>query len=117
MSRAPLRRPNGAWRPRSGKRRERMTLLLILIVYATALAAGLAVAGLRSAIPIPAAPSRSPVTRVLIVGATGGTGRQLLAQALERGLEVTALVRNPAKLSVQHPRLKVIQGDVLDSAT
>jgi putative NADH-flavin reductase len=94
-----------------------MTLLLLFIVYAITLAAGLALAGLRSAIAIPAAPSRGPVTRVLIVGATGGTGRQLLAQALERGLKVTALVRNPAKLSVKHPRLEVIQGDVLDYAT
>ncbi|MEP7228515.1 MAG: NAD(P)H-binding protein, partial [Gemmatimonadales bacterium] len=29
----------------------------------------------------------------LIVGATGGTGRQLVAQALDRGHQVTALVR------------------------
>src|SRR6266704_1654962 len=93
-----------------------MTLFLLFIVYAIALAAGLAVAGLRSVIAIPAASSRRPVARVLIVGATGGTGRQLLAQALERGLEVTALVRNPAKLSVEHRRLQMIQGDVLDYA-
>jgi putative NADH-flavin reductase len=54
---------------------------------------------------------------VLIVGATGGTGRQLLTQALERGLEVTALVRDPGKLEVSHPQLAVIRGDVLDCAT
>jgi putative NADH-flavin reductase len=54
---------------------------------------------------------------VLIVGATGGTGRQLVAQALERGHEVTALVRNPARLGIEHPRLKVVRGDVLDYAS
>jgi putative NADH-flavin reductase len=51
------------------------------------------------------------------VGATGGTGRQLVAQALERGLTVTALARNNSKLQVEHPRLTVVQGDVLDAAS
>jgi len=52
--------------------------------------------------------------RVLIIGASGGTGRQLVHQALERGHEVTALVRNPSKLDMQHERLTVTQGNVLD---
>lgn len=55
--------------------------------------------------------------RILIIGATGGTGRELVAQALERGLSVTTLVRNPAKLQIEHPRLRVVQGDVLDFAS
>jgi putative NADH-flavin reductase len=54
---------------------------------------------------------------VLIVGATGGTGRQLVAQALERGHEVTAFVRDPTRLGVEHPRLRVLTGDVLDYAS
>jgi putative NADH-flavin reductase len=53
----------------------------------------------------------------LIVGATGGTGRQLVAQALERGHAVTALVRNPSRLQLEHPHLKIVQGDVLDYAS
>ena len=53
-------------------------------------------------------------TRVLIVGAAGGTGRQLVAQALERGHAVTALVRDPAALRVEDPRLHIMRGDVLD---
>jgi putative NADH-flavin reductase len=52
--------------------------------------------------------------RVLIIGASGGTGRQLVAQALEAGHQVTALVRNPAKLNIHHERLAVVKGDVLD---
>jgi putative NADH-flavin reductase len=48
------------------------------------------------------------------VGATGGTGRQLIQQALERGYAVTALVRDPSRLQVEHQQLKVVQGDVLD---
>jgi putative NADH-flavin reductase len=54
---------------------------------------------------------------VLIVGATGGTGRQLVAQALERGHTVTVLVRTPAKLEITHEHLQVLQGDVLDYAS
>jgi putative NADH-flavin reductase len=53
--------------------------------------------------------------RLLIVGATGGTGRQLVRQALERGHHVTALARNPSRLEVRHERLAVVQGDVLDA--
>ncbi|MDQ2825152.1 MAG: SDR family oxidoreductase [Verrucomicrobiota bacterium] len=54
--------------------------------------------------------------KILIIGATGGTGRQLVQQALDLGHQVTALVRNPAKLETQHPNLRVIKGNVLDYA-
>jgi len=91
-----------------------LALLLLFAAYAIGLGVGLAFAGLRSVTKIPVAPSERPLTRLLIVGATGGTGRQLLAQALEQGYVVTALVRDPRKLSVEHARLTVVQGDVLD---
>lgn len=55
--------------------------------------------------------------RILVIGATGGTGRQLVAQALERGHDVTAFVRSPRKLRIEHPRLAVATGDVLDPAS
>ena len=55
--------------------------------------------------------------RILIIGATGGTGRQLVQQALDLGHQVTALVRKPAKLKIEHPNLKVMKGDVLDYAS
>ncbi len=51
---------------------------------------------------------------ILIVGATRGIGRQLLEQALTVGHTVTALVRNPQKLSTQRERLKILKGDILD---
>lgn len=92
-----------------------MTTLLLFILYAVGLSIGLARSGCRRNVPRPAdAPTEVP-ERVLIVGATGGTGRELVAQALERGLTVTALVRDPSKLQVSHPRLTVIQGDVLEA--
>jgi len=55
--------------------------------------------------------------RVLVIGATGGTGRQLVQRALAAGHQVTAFVRNPAKLQIEHPNLRVAKGNVLDYAT
>ena len=94
-----------------------MTLLLLFVLYAIALTVALAYAGYRSpaAASAPAGAPHARPARVLIVGATGGTGRQLVAQALERGFEVTALVRNPSKLAITHPRLTVVAGNVLDA--
>ncbi len=52
---------------------------------------------------------------ITIFGASGRTGQQLVSQALDRGHMVTAYVRRPEGLSVQHPGLKVITG-TLDNA-
>jgi putative NADH-flavin reductase len=95
-----------------------MKLLLVYLLYAIAISIGLRRNGLRwsGAGAIDATPGRSP-SRVLIVGATGGTGRQLVEQALERGYQVTALARDPSKLQVDHPQLRVVRGDVLDYAS
>jgi putative NADH-flavin reductase len=55
--------------------------------------------------------------KLAIFGATGGTGRQLVDQALEAGHAVTVLVRNPAVFSLQHERLSLVEGDVRDAAS
>lgn len=55
--------------------------------------------------------------RVLIIGATGGTGRQLVQQALEQGHQVTAFVRDPSRLKIEHANLRIAKGDVLDYAS
>ncbi|NEX22413.1 SDR family oxidoreductase [Thiorhodococcus mannitoliphagus] len=52
---------------------------------------------------------------IALFGATGGTGRQVLAQALEQGHTITALARDPNKLQ-PHDGLTQIGGDVLDPA-
>jgi putative NADH-flavin reductase len=50
--------------------------------------------------------------RILIFGATGGTGRELVVQARDRGHDVTAFVRTPSKLTIQDARLRVVPGDI-----
>lgn len=55
--------------------------------------------------------------RILVVGATGGTGREIVQQALERGHHVTALARDPARVRAVHDRLTVARGDVMDAAS
>ncbi len=51
--------------------------------------------------------------RLLVAGASGRTGRLFTELALDRGHEVTALVRNPSRVRVSHERLRVVTGDVL----
>ena len=55
--------------------------------------------------------------KVIVFGASGGTGREIVKQALERGHDVTAFVRNPAKVKISHERLKIARGNVMDAAS
>ena len=48
---------------------------------------------------------------IALYGATGKSGSRILTELLSRGHQVTAIVRNPAKLAEQ-PGLTVVQGDV-----
>lgn len=49
---------------------------------------------------------------ILIFGATGGTGQELVSQALRQGHDVSAFVRTPSKLTVVDPHLRIVQGDI-----
>jgi len=51
---------------------------------------------------------------VLIFGASGGTGKHLVRQALTQEHNVTAFVRDAAKLDLRHDRLKLEVGNVVD---
>jgi len=53
--------------------------------------------------------------KLLVLGGTGGTGRQIVQQALEAGHDVTVLARDPAKMVTPHPRLRVVPGGVADT--
>jgi uncharacterized protein YbjT (DUF2867 family) len=52
--------------------------------------------------------------KILLLGATGRTGRKLLEQALARNHCVHALVRDPAKIITRHRELRLFTGSPLD---
>lgn len=54
---------------------------------------------------------------LLVLGATGGTGLEIVRQALARGHSVTALVRSPEKLQQFRNLIHVVHGNLLDSST
>ncbi len=51
---------------------------------------------------------------IAVFGATGGTGREIVRQAIEAGHEITILVRDTAKIKRRDDRLYLVLGDVLD---
>jgi putative NADH-flavin reductase len=55
--------------------------------------------------------------KILIIGATGATGRILMGEALAQGYEVTALARNPSTLAPEDHRLRVLEGNALDASS
>jgi putative NADH-flavin reductase len=54
--------------------------------------------------------------RILVLGATGGTGMQIVRQTVARGHNVTAFVRSPEKLGSFSGLITVKQGNLLDSS-
>jgi putative NADH-flavin reductase len=89
-------------------------ILIAWVVYALVLIFALARKAPRSKKRAAVSRGLGNRLRILIIGATGGTGRQLVQQALDLGHQVTAFVRKPAKLKMEHPNLRVAQGNVLD---
>jgi putative NADH-flavin reductase len=57
------------------------------------------------------------MTKIIVFGATGGTGKEVIKQALATGYKITALVRNPAAFKMKHKNLTIAQGDVLQVYT
>ncbi len=55
--------------------------------------------------------------KVVIFGATGATGKHLVQQALDRGHEVVAFVRDPGRMNISHDALRCEIGDVLRKET
>ena len=55
--------------------------------------------------------------KVTIFGATGFSGQAILAEVIKQGHEVTILVRDASKVSIQHKNLTIVEGNVLDPQT
>ncbi len=51
---------------------------------------------------------------LIVFGATGGIGSQVIVQALAAGHRVTAVARRPSAITLKHECLEVLRGDVLD---
>jgi uncharacterized protein YbjT (DUF2867 family) len=49
--------------------------------------------------------------RILVIGASQGTGALAVSTALNKGHRVTAFARSPQKLTVEHPQLQKVSGD------
>ncbi|GAA4601553.1 putative NADH-flavin reductase [Actinoplanes octamycinicus] len=53
--------------------------------------------------------------KITVFGASGRTGTQVVRQACEEGHEVTAVVRDPARLAFADPRLRVVRAELDDA--
>ncbi len=52
--------------------------------------------------------------KVAVLGASGGTGMEVVQQSLAAGHEVTAIVRKPEAFKLHAPNLQAVAGDALD---
>ena len=52
--------------------------------------------------------------KIAIFGASGKTGILTVYQALDKGHQVTAFARNPSAVTIQHKKLTIVQGDILE---
>ncbi|KWT59197.1 3-beta hydroxysteroid dehydrogenase [Streptomyces albus subsp. albus] len=57
------------------------------------------------------------MSKIAIFGANGTIGSRVLDEALRRGHQVTAVVRDPAKITKVDPNLAVTTGDILDPSS
>jgi putative NADH-flavin reductase len=53
--------------------------------------------------------------KLVVLGATGGIGTEVVRQAVERGHSVTAFVRSPERLGAFAGNIRILQGDLLDA--
>jgi putative NADH-flavin reductase len=65
----------------------------------------------------PSSTSRKPAMKIALFGATGHIGQGILDEALSRGYDVVAVVRDPSRLAQRNDKLKVVTGDVAQPAS
>merc|ERR1712032_297486 len=59
--------------------------------------------------------SNRVIMKLAILGATGQTGLEAVKQALAANHTVTALVRNPAKMTLNHDNLQVVEANIFSA--
>src|SRR5205823_3243712 len=60
--------------------------------------------------------TRESPMKIAVFGATGGTGKNVVARALAAGHQVVAVARRPEAVAPAAERLEVKRADVLDAA-
>ena len=56
----------------------------------------------------------SDASKIIVYGASGRVGSRVVSEALDRGHIVTAVSRDRSRITVEHERLVVVAGDILD---
>lgn len=54
------------------------------------------------------------IKKILVIGASGMIGKPVTKELIKAGFDVTLLARDPQKMHVLFPGVKIVQGDVLD---
>jgi putative NADH-flavin reductase len=55
--------------------------------------------------------------KIVIFGASGYSGKEILQKALEKNHQVTVLTRSKSSIKINHPNINIIEGNVLDTKT
>jgi putative NADH-flavin reductase len=53
--------------------------------------------------------------KIAVFGATGFSGRAILLEALKQGHDVSILVRDASKIKIKDQKLRIVEGNVMDS--
>ena len=53
--------------------------------------------------------------KVLVLGGTGQVGQHIIKQLLDKNHHITAIVRNPGKLTVAHDNLNIVEADIFNA--
>lgn len=53
--------------------------------------------------------------KIIVFGATGNVGRQVVAEALRRHRDVVGVVRDPQSVESPDPRIRLVKGDATDA--
>lgn len=69
-------------------------------------------AGLLTACATPTPPE--PPSSIVVIGATANSSKEIIGQALAVGYNVVGVARRPEDVTIRHPNLTVVQGDVYD---
>lgn len=73
------------------------------------------IAGLVAPAPMVAADAARP--RLVVIGATAKSSKEIMGQALAAGYEVVGVARRPEDVALEDPHLRVLKGDVYDRAS